>query len=207
MAPRRRTPNRRTPHAEIGAVIAVAAGLLLLAGAYLWVLGGTAPRPAAAIGGPFRLTQENGQVVTDRDFRGRFLLIYFGYTECPDVCPTTLAAVADAIDRLGARAVRLQPVFITVDPARDQPAAVRRFADAYSPRILGLGGTPAQIAAIEQAFRISSRVQTGRPDAAAYTVDHTSVLLLVGPDGRYLAPLPAIESGAEIAARLAPYLS
>jgi protein SCO1/2 len=206
MQPRRRTPNRTTPRGEIRAVIAVAAGLLLLAGGYLWLLGGTAPRPAAAIGGPFRLTQENGQVVTDRDFRGRFLLIYFGYTGCPDVCPTTLAAVADAIDRLGARAARLQPVFITVDPARDRPDAVRRFADGYSPRILGLGGTPAQIAAIEQAFRISSRVRTAGPNAS-YTVDHTSVLLLVGPDGRYLAPLPAIESGAEIAARLVPYLS
>jgi len=207
MSPGRRSPGRRTVWREKLAILAVAGGLLLLAGFYLWLLGGSAPPASPEIGGPFRLTQDDGQVVTDRDFRGRYLLIYFGYTGCPDICPTTLGSVAEALHRLGARAGRLQPLFITVDPERDTPAAMRRYADAFSPRILGLSGTPAQIAAVEQEYRISSAIHGTGGDPPGYTVDHTSVLLLVGPDGKYLAPLPAIESGAEIAARLAPYLS
>ncbi len=98
--------------------------VLLLTVAYLWLLGGTMPRAVPAIGGPFTLTQDNGKTVTHRDFRGRYLLIYFGHTSCPDIRPRTLTAIADATDILGNRAKLLQPVWITVDPERDTAAVL-----------------------------------------------------------------------------------
>jgi protein SCO1/2 len=185
-------------------VAATTAGLLLLAGLYLWLLGGTAPPNVPAIGGPFALTQDNHQVVTDRDFRGRYLLVYFGYTSCADVCPTTLDAIADAMSRLGNRSARLQPVFITVDPERDTPAVMREYVRAFSPSIIGLSGTATQIRAVEQEYRIVSDID--RRGAGKYSIDHTAAVFLVGPDGRYLAALSAIETGAELAKRLAGYL-
>jgi protein SCO1/2 len=177
--------------------------LLLLTVSYLWLLGGTIPTNVPAIGGPFALTRDNGQVVTDRDFRGRYLLIYFGYTSCPDVCPTTLSAVANALDILGPRSERLQPLFITVDPGHDTPAILHAYVRFFGPRIVGLTGTPAQIHAVERAYRVTAVHEAG---AGSYTIDHTAVLFLVGPDGRYLAPFAATESGAELAKQLVRYI-
>lgn len=195
------TPAVRDWRAPITA-ISVVAGLLLLTAAYLRLLGGSPP--GTSIGGPWQLTRAGGQAVTNRDFRGRYLLIYFGYTSCPDVCPTTLAAIADALHRLGTRADALQPVFITVDPAHDTPAIVQTYVRNFSPRLIGLSGTTEQVQRAEREFHISTSVHA---DPNGYTVDHTSVLLLVGPDGRYLAPLPADDSGDVLAARLEKYLS
>jgi protein SCO1 len=183
-----------------------AAGLLLLTASYLWLLGGTTPPSVPAIGGPFTLTQGNGKVVTDRDFRGRYLLVYFGYTSCPDICPTTLSAIADAVDILGSRAERLQPLFITVDPSHDTPAIVRAYVRSFSPRIIGLTGTQVEIRAVEQEYRVSSAIHQTGPGANDYTVDHTAVLFLVAPDGRYLAPFSATETGPELAKKLARYI-
>ena len=187
-------------------LLSAAVGLLLLTASYLWLLGGTTPRSVPAIGGPFTLTQGNGQVVTDRDFRGRYLLVYFGYTSCPDICPTTLSAIADAIDILGSRAERLQPLFITVDPSHDTPAIVRAYVRSFSPRIIGLTGTQVEIRAVEQEYRVSSAIHQTGPGANDYTVDHTAVLFLVAPDGRYLAPFSATETGPELAKKLAKYI-
>jgi protein SCO1 len=197
--------RRRTRRTGI-IVFSAAAGLLLLTASYLWLLGGSTPRSVPAIGGPFTLTQGNGREVTDRDFRARYLLIYFGYTSCPDICPTTLSAIADAMDILGTRAKRLQPLFITVDPRRDTPTIIRAYVRSFSSRIIGLTGTPAQIRAVEREYRISSTVHRSGPGASNYTVDHTAVLFLVAPDGRYLAPFAATESGAELAKSLGRYL-
>lgn len=204
--PKRRADQRRAQHRRTGiALFSAASGLLLLAGAYLWLLGGTAPvRPV--IGGPFTLTQSDGRVVTDRDFRGHYLLIYFGYTSCPDICPTTLSMVANAMDILGPRAQQLQPLFITVDPAHDTPAMMRDYVRAFGERIVGLTGTDAEIRTIEQEYRISSTVHENGSGTDDYTVDHTAVLFLVAPDGRYLAPIPATETGPELAKDLARYL-
>ena len=119
----------------IGLVVAV---LIIGTGAFLWLSqGGT----ASFVGGPFALEDGNGRQVTDRDFRGKYMLVYFGYTFCPDVCPTTLNEVADALDRLGAKADRLQPIFITVDPKRDTPAVVKQYVAAFTPRLIGLTGS------------------------------------------------------------------
>jgi len=205
--PKRHTDSRRKNARGTGIIfVSAAAGLLLLTASYLWLLGGTTPSSVPAIGGPFTLTQGNGQVVTDRDFRGRYLLIYFGYTSCPDICPTTLSAIADAIDILGTRAERLQPLFITVDPAHDTPAIVRAYVRSFSSRIIGLTGTSTEIRAVEQEYRVSSTIHEIGPEASNYTVDHTAVLFLVAPDGRYLAPFAATETGAELAKSLAQYI-
>ncbi len=205
--PIRRADKRRSKnHRTTVALAAAASGLLLLTAIYLWLLGGTTPTPAPSIGGPFILTQGDGQQVTDRDFRGRYLLIYFGYTSCPDVCPTTLNTIADAIGLLGARAERLQPLFVTVDPAHDTPAVMQDYVRAFSPRIIGLTGTPAHIHAVEQEYRISSIVHDTGPGPGSYTVDHTAVLFLIAPDGRYLAPIAVTDTPAELAKSLSQYI-
>jgi protein SCO1/2 len=205
-------PLRSVPRNDRKAALtfaAVAASLLLLSGAYLWLLGGGRP-PASAqpIGGPFALDQDDGRVVTDRDFRGQYMLIYFGYAHCADVCPTTLSAIADALDIMGNRASDLRPIFITIDPKRDTPAVARAYTGRFSPRILGLSGTPDEIQAVERTYRIRSTITAspGDSDMADYTVSHTATLFLVGPDGRNITPLSGLEGGELLARQLAEYL-
>lgn len=205
-----RRPRRQQKQQSGGApaaLLGATAALLLLAGCYLYLLGGTAPPAAPGIGGPFELTAMDGRTVTERSFRGRYLLVYFGYTKCPDICPTTLGAVGDALDLLGAAAARVQPIFITVDPGRDTPEALRFYLAAFTPRLLGLTGTPRQIEQVEQQYRVSSVVHPDLSGAADYTVEHSSVLYLIGPDGRYLAPIRAGESGREMAADITRHFS
>ncbi len=148
----------------------------------------------------------DGKLATDRDFRGRTLLIYFGYTSCPDVCPVVLGTVADAMQRLGDRARTLQPLFITVDPSRDTPDAVQHFVQKFDPRLIGLTGSDAQIQTAMREYQVTAISHPDPAHRGQYTLDHSSVLLLVGSDGRYLAPLPADETAAELAGRLLPYL-
>ncbi len=179
--------------------------LLVLAAGYLWLLGGPTAPVTARIGGPFALTDGIGRRVTDRDFRGRFMLIYFGYTTCPDVCPTTLAAVEAALHQLGTRARRVAPLFITVDPARDTPDVVERYVRGFGTDLIGLTGTPAEIARVRREYLVSA-VRRHDPDHGG-AIDHTAVLLLIGPDGRYVAPLPVDAPAAGIAARLDALLS
>ena len=181
--------------------------LALLAGGGAWLyLSGNAGSPGGlGIGGPFTLTDGAGRTVTDRDLRGKYLLVYFGYTFCPDVCPTTLNQVADALDRLGPKADRLQTLFITVDPQRDTAKVVADYAAAFSPRIMGLTGTPAQIAAVAREYRVYYQVQ--KPAAGGeYTVDHSSLLYLMDPQGQFLTPIRADQTGAVMAKEIAAFL-
>jgi len=193
-----KTPPRRILYATMGLLLAV---LLLGAGGLLWLSGSGGNSPIS-IGGPFTLEDGSGKPVTDRDFRGKFMLVYFGYTFCPDVCPTTLNAVADAMDKMGPAADRIRPVFITVDPKRDTPAVVKQYAAAFGPSITGLTGTPEEIAAAAKEYRVyyaEHRTGSGPND---YSMDHSSVLYLMGPDGGFIAPVRADLSGDEIAANL-----
>jgi len=198
------SPGGRPPTLLYGIIALVVAVLILGTGAFVWLSqGGT----ASLVGGPFTLLDGDGRQVTDRDYRGKYMLVYFGYTYCPDVCPTTLNEVADAMDRLGAQADRLQPIFITVDPKRDTPAVVKQFAAAFTPRLIGLTGSAEQSAKVTQAYRVyyaERRTGTGPND---YTMDHSSVLYLMGPDGRFIAPIRADASGAQMATDLAKYMS
>ena len=205
--PKRRGQSPQPERKGLVAVLGGAAGLLLLAGGYLWMLGGTTPPRIAAVGGPFSLTASNGETVTDRDFRGRYVLLYFGYTSCEDVCPVTLSAVADALDVLGPQSARLQPLFVTVDPQRDTPDVLRQYVANFTPRLLGLTGTQSQIRQMEQSYRVTSAVHPGSPRPAGYTMDHSSVLYLIGPDGHFLAPIRADEGGHDMASDIARHLS
>ena len=177
----------RTPHALlpwIFLLLAVAGGLFLTArdmtGAGHAIVTGT-----AEVGGPFRLVDQNGTVRTDRDFRGRWLLVYFGYTNWPDVCPTTLAVIADAMKRIGPRRARLVPLFISLDPARDTPRALKTYLAAFGPEFVGLTGSPAAIRQAANDYRVY--YATHPLPHGGYAVDHTGVIYLMGPDGSYVA--------------------
>jgi protein SCO1/2 len=197
------TRSNRFLYAAMGVMVAI---LLIGAGGFLWLSssGGGSP---LGIGGPFSLQDGNGKPVTDKDFRGKYMLVYFGYTFCPDVCPTTLTAVADAMDKLGPVASRIQPLFITVDPKRDTPEVVRKYAAAFGSGIEGLTGTPDQIAAVTKEYRVYyAEHQTG-PGPNDYSMDHSSVLYLMSPTGGFIAPLRADQSGDEMAANLKKLMS
>jgi protein SCO1/2 len=145
--------------------------------------GGVQLPQGMTLGGPFRLTDHTGRAVTEADFAGRFMLIYFGFTYCPDVCPTELGTMAAAIDELGPQGDRVTPVLITVDPERDTPAALADYVSRFHPRLVGLTGTAEQVAQVARSYRVYySKVQ--RPDMTAYLMDHSSFIYLVGPDGR-----------------------
>ena len=174
----------------------------------IWVFGAPAPlRQAAAIGGPFTLEDGAGKTVTDLNFRGKYMLVYFGYTFCPDVCPTTLNDVAQALDKLGPRQDRIQPLFITVDPARDTPAVVQQYAAAFSPRLIGLTGTPDQVAAVAREYRVYYAPHKTGPNPGDYTMDHSSILYLMDPSGQFVGIVRADEGPDKMAADLAAFLS
>jgi protein SCO1/2 len=138
----------------------------------------------ALIGGPFSLIDTDGKRVTDRDFRGKLMLVFFGYTHCPDVCPTELQTMAEVLDKLGADASALAPVFISVDPARDTPEVLAAYVKAFSPRITGLTGSLDEAASAAKAYRVYFRKAGGGPDD--YTVDHSAFVYLMDRDGNYL---------------------
>ncbi|MDE0410426.1 MAG: SCO family protein [Alphaproteobacteria bacterium] len=169
------------------------------------------PPPLEALfGGPFALTDHNGRTVTDGTFRGRFTLLYFGYTFCPDLCPTNLLTMAEAVEALGPeQAERVQPLFVTVDPERDDPAALRDYMAHFGPRFLGLRGTPAQTRAVLKAWRIHRRkVPSGAgADADDYLVDHATLTFLMGPDGRFRTLFPHDTRAEKMTATLRRYLA
>jgi protein SCO1/2 len=198
------TGTRRRPGFIYGIIGLVVAVLILGTGGFVWLSqGGT----ATLIGGPFTLEDGNGKQVTDRDFRGKYMLVYFGYTFCPDVCPTTLNEMADALDRLGAKAQQLQPIFITVDPKRDTPAVMKQYVAAFSPRLIGLTGTDEQIANVAREYRVYYAEHRTGPGPNDYAMDHSSVLYLMGPDGKFIAPIRADEDGSQMAADLSRLMS
>jgi protein SCO1/2 len=152
----------------------------------------------ASIGGPFSLINGAGRDVTDRDFRGKFLLVFFGYTNCPDLCPTTLEAIAQALKLLGAEAANIQPLFITVDPARDSPALMGRYVALFSPRITGLSGSPAQVQRVEREYH----VYVGPADPKTGAINHSAILYIMGPDGRFITALNDTLSAGQLATQL-----
>jgi cytochrome oxidase Cu insertion factor (SCO1/SenC/PrrC family) len=142
----------------------------------------------SSIGGPFALVDQNGRPVTDADFRGKWMLIYFGYTHCPDACPTALNAMAEILDGLGPERAKVQPIFITVDPERDTPAVMKDYTAAFEANIIGLTGTPEQVAAAAKAYRVHYK-KNPRPDGD-YAMDHSSIMFLMNPEGRFVRLFP-----------------
>jgi cytochrome oxidase Cu insertion factor (SCO1/SenC/PrrC family) len=141
----------------------------------------------ALVGGHFSLIDQTGRRVSDQDFRGRFMLVMFGFTYCPDVCPSELQVIAAALDKLGSKAERVVPLFITVDPERDTPSQLAIYLKSFDPRLIGLTGTTEEIATATKAYRVYARKAPDPKSTAGYTMDHSALIYLMGPDGGYRA--------------------
>ena len=168
--------------------------------------GGVALPGGVTIGGPFSLTDGDGRAVTEADFRGKLALVFFGFTFCPDVCPTELQAVAQAMDLLGPQAGEVRPLFITVDPERDTPAKMKEYVALFHPAITGLTGTPAQVAQAARAWRVYYAKVTP-PGASDYLMDHSAFTYLMGVDGALRAIFRPGVSAEELAAAIRANLS
>lgn len=155
-----------------------------------------------SIGGPFTLTGTNGSTVTDRDYRGKILLVYFGYTTCPDACPTTLNNIAAALAELGPLADHVQPVFITIDPKRDTREMVANYVKAFDPRIVGLTGTPDEIAAAAKAYGAYYAPYKTADAPDGYLMDHSSVVYVMNEQYRFVASFTQDTPAAQMVDRL-----
>jgi protein SCO1/2 len=185
--------------------------LLLPLAAMALALGGCSGAPpapplkGATMGGPFTLTDQNGRRVSDSAFAGKYRLVYFGYTFCPDVCPVDMQAVGAGLRQFeredAARAAKVQPIFITVDPARDTPAVLRAFVAHFHPRMIGLTGSDAEIAEAARRYRVF--YERGEPGAGGgYMVNHTRMAVLYGPQGEPIAMIPHDQGPGAVAAEL-----
>jgi protein SCO1/2 len=196
------------------AVLSILVLLAVVAAGALWRLGDLRPQsetlaldtrssetlapddPQGEFGGPFSLTDQHGMRRSDMDFRGKYMLIFFGYTYCPDVCPTSLAVQAEALDKLGARASRIVPIFITVDPKRDTPEKLKSYLSAFDAKppsarlnFVGLTGTDEEIAKVAKAYSVyyQAHIDGFRIDGVGYSIDHTSDVYLMSPEGKFVA--------------------
>jgi len=174
-------PQKRT---LLLAALMLAAAAMIGAAAFLLAPGlkpgGTG---VALVGGPFTLTDQSGKRVTEKDFLGRYTLIYFGYTYCPDVCPTQLQVLAAALEEMGPTASKITPVFISIDPARDTPEVMKAYVENFGAQFIGLTGSADEIAAVAKAYRVFyAKAGTGQD----YKMDHTSLMYLMGPDGKFI---------------------
>jgi protein SCO1/2 len=183
------------------------AGVVLCFGVILIVSGRvSAPvaQQVAAIGGPFELVDQNGRTVTERDLKGRPFLVFFGFTRCPDICPTTLFEVSEIMRALGKDADRVGALFITVDPERDTPAALKDYLSSFDPHRAGLTGAPAAVAAVAKAYRVYFKKVP--LDQGGYTMDHTAIVYLMDKDGRFVSPFNLKRTTDAAAADLRRYL-
>jgi len=193
-------------------------GLAALAGIWAWSvlaprdpgasqasLGGATLPPGVVLGGPFELVDHDGRTVTERSYGDTWRLMFFGFTHCPDVCPTELQKFAEVLDRLGSRSARVTPLFVSVDPERDTPDELKRYVAQFDPRIVGLTGTQQQVSTVLRSFRVyASRVPV---DGGSYTMDHSAFVYLMRPDGSFGAlfspDMPVDRIATALAGRLA----
>lgn len=188
-----------------GFLIGVVAGLALL----LTLNPGQPPiatSGTALIGGPFTLVDQTGKTVTDAEYAGRYKLIFFGFTHCPDICPAELQVMAQALDQLGDKADKVVPIFITLDPERDTPTVMADYVKNFSPRLVGLTGTPDQVAAAAKAYKIIYTKVEDPDSANGYTVDHSALAYLMGPDGGYVDHFNYGTGAEDMAEKLKRYL-
>jgi protein SCO1/2 len=173
----------------------IVAGFLIgaLGGAAALVLSTGASDPNVAttgkalIGGPFTLVDQHGKTVTDQDFRGRYMLVFFGFTHCPDICPAELQVISAALDELGPKAEEVVPVFVTLDPERDTPEVMAGYVENFGSRFVGLTGSPEAIAEAAKAYRVAySKFQEDETTKSDYSIDHSALVYLMGKDGEYV---------------------
>jgi cytochrome oxidase Cu insertion factor (SCO1/SenC/PrrC family) len=160
----------------------------------------------ALVGGPFTLTDHTGKRVTDQDFRGRFMVVFFGFTFCPDVCPTALQVMAAALDKIGPKAEQITPVLITVDPERDTPEQMAMYVKSFHPRLVGLTGSPDEIAAVAKAYRVYFKRVPDPKSSGGYTMDHSAIIYVMGPDGAFRTHFPYTVDANAMAERLGKLL-
>ncbi len=194
--------------------------LLALTATTLWMTQGDARNTPpsvqnqAQIGGAFTLTDQRGQTVKDMDFRGRLMLVYFGFTNCPDQCPLALGTITQALEKLGGDSAQVAPIFITVDPTRDTPERLKEYLGNFSPMLIGLTGTDAQIAAATKTYKayysapVLQHDEHGHADHAehAYNVDHSGFFYLMGRDGAYLTHFSADITAEQLSTAIKTYL-
>ena len=179
---------------------------LVLFSAVIFIVTGRSPAPIAmpsAVGGAFRLVDQNSQPITDADMKGHPFLVFFGFTHCPDVCPTTLFDVSEVFRAMGPDK-KVRALFITVDPERDTPAVLKDYLSSFDPRIVGVTGDAAAIAAAEKAYRVYAKKVP--LDGGGYTMDHTAIVYLMNKDGHFVAPFNLKRRPEEAAADLKRYL-
>jgi len=197
----------RTNHMLL-VVAAFLTGLCVFLGGLWYVTGNLGPSgisTASTVGGPFKLVDQDSKPVTDQDFRGKPWLVFFGYTHCPDVCPTTLFDVSEMLRAMGKDADRTAALFITVDPERDTPAVMKEYLSSFDPRLKAATGDRASIDAAEKAYRVyAKKVPTGKGDD--YSMDHTAMVYLMDKQGRFVAPFNLKRTPAEAAAEMKKYL-
>ena len=202
----------RNPPGRFVLVAVLLAGLVILGvGAFLALSLHETPRGAAgtllasAIGGPFRLVDQNGKTVTDGDLKGKWSLVYFGYTHCPDACPTALNDISIALDELGPKRDAVRPVFITVDPERDTAEVLKAYVTSFDAPIMALTGTPEEIAQAAKEYRV---YYAKHPEAGGdYSMDHSSVIYVMDPEGRFTASFTHENTPEDIAERLKKLLA
>ena len=200
-----------------GRLLAVIAARFLvgaLSGAALLLLtrGPTGPAVEtsgkALIGGPFTLVDQHGKTVTDRDFRGRYMLIFFGFTHCPDICPAELQVMSASLDELGPKAEGVVPIFVTLDPERDTPEVMADFVKNFGSRFVGLTGSLEAIAEAAKAYRVafSKFENKGADSNGSYSIDHSAIVYLMGPDGGYITHFNYGTPAAKMTESLRRYL-
>ena len=160
------------------------------------------------IGGRFLLKDQTGKLVTDQDFAGKFMLIYFGYTYCPDICPTSLQTITNALEVLGDEGDIIQPIFITIDPERDTVAVMREYVKNFHPRLIGLTGSEVSIASVAKKYRVRfAKVAEAGASKDDYLVDHTASVFLMGPDGKFLTRFSHNTTFNKMAKKLRKYIT
>jgi protein SCO1 len=193
----------------------IIAGFLIgaLGGAAALLLSRGAPQNVvtsgkALIGGPFKLVDQHGKTVTDADFRGRYMLVFFGFTHCPDICPAELQVISAALEALGPKAEKVVPIFITVDPERDTPEVVGDYVKNFGADFVGLSGSPEVIAEAAKAYRVVYQKfeYKGQDGNYGYSIDHSALVYLMGPDGEYVTHFPYGTSPQKITETLQRYL-
>jgi protein SCO1/2 len=183
------------------------AGLVVFLGVFLYATGqfGGASTGTSAIGGPFKLTDQNGKVITDADFKGKPFLVFFGYTHCPDVCPTTLFDMSEVMRALGSDADRVGALFVSVDPDRDTAAVLKDYLSSFDPHLRGATGDPAALEKIEKEYRVyAKKVPTGKN--GDYSMDHSAIVYLMDKSGRFVAPFRLDRKPQDSASELRKYL-
>jgi protein SCO1/2 len=195
----------RTSHILL-VISAFLAGLVIFLGVFFYATGnlGSGSAGASAIGGPFTLTDQNGKPVTDNDMKGKPFLVFFGYTHCPDVCPTSLFEISELMHALGKDADKTRAMFITVDPERDTPAVMKDYLSSFDSHLIGATGSRQEIDAAEKVYRVyAQKVPTGNGD---YSMDHTALIYLMDKQGRFVAPFSLKRSPEAAAADLRKYM-